>query len=55
MRARDGELYLHSVQGGRDVAHHGHEEERHLENSVLKEVKPVYYALVPGDVVHVHK
>ena len=46
---------VHSVQGGRDVAHHCHKEERHLKDGVFKEVKPINYAFVPGDMVHVHK
>lgn len=46
---------LHSVQSGRDVAHHRHKEERHLENGVFKEMKPVHYALVPSDMIHIHK
>jgi hypothetical protein len=46
---------LHAVQGGRDITHHCHKEERHLEDGMLKEVKPIHYAFVPSNMVHVHK
>jgi hypothetical protein len=44
---------VHSIQRGRNVAHHSHEEEWHLEDCMLEEVQPTHYALVPGGVVHV--
>jgi hypothetical protein len=46
---------LHSVQSGRDVPHHGHEEEWYLEYRVLKEMESIYDALVPSDLGHIHE
>jgi hypothetical protein len=46
---------LHLVQGGRDISHHSHEEERYLEDCVLEKVQAIHNALVPGRVVHVHE
>lgn len=45
--------YLHAIQSGCDVAHHGHEEEGYLEDGVLKEVEAVHDTFVHARVVHV--
>lgn len=45
--------YLHLVQRRSDVAHHGHEEEGYLENSMLEIVQSVHNTFIPCRVVHV--
>jgi hypothetical protein len=46
-------MSLHAIQSGCDVTHHGHEEEGHLEDGVLKEVQAVDDALVHVRMIHV--
>ena len=47
------ESLLHLVQCGCNVAHHGHEKERYLEDGMLKEVQSIYNAFVPSELAHV--
>lgn len=46
---------MHVVQRGGDVAHHGHEEEGHLEHRVLEKVQTADDAFIPVGIFHADK
>jgi hypothetical protein len=48
-------VHEHVVEGGRDVAHEGHQEERYLQDGMLDEVYAFDHVGVPCDLREIHE